>query len=390
MQDQALRAKRLGATALGAVAFFFLFAVQVPLFYRDFPRRPHTIDMLNYLTAAKVGLTSGWSHIYDPALQGPTYVGLSGVSRFEWKDYFVSPPPVAWLMTPFTLLPVAVAVWIWFAISLAALVFAAWRVSPWTGWGRAVALLLGLAMYPVLIALQFGQVTPVIAAAVALAWDALRRNRETAAGLLLVAVALKPQVGVFVPFALLLAGYRRTFVVWLAGAGLLGLVSLASLRITGVHQLLNDLAEEQRHLDNAVWTMAWLVGVGPLATLAEGLCVVAALAAGWLARGRRDATLPIIAGTLGSLLGAGYHHSIDFPAVLPLALIQLHSLRGWPAAIFVVAGVAACVVIPPVGPGPLLVFLSAWLGLSVAQARGPVGRLAYTRSMTTLPEASDR
>ncbi len=369
----ARRAQRLGATALGAVAFFFLFGVQVPLFYRDFPRRPHTIDLLNYLAAAKVGLSHGWNRIYDPSLQGPIYQSLSGGHRFEWLNYYVSPPPVAWLATPFTFLPVDVAFWAWFALSLAALLFAAWRVSPWTGPGRIVALLVGFAMYPVLIALQFGQVTPLIAAAIALAWDALRRDRETVAGLLLIVVVLKPQVGVFVPFALLLSGYRRAFVVWLAGAALLTVLSLASLGVAGLEQLLSDLAEEQRHLDNEVWTLAWLVGVGPLSVILEGVCVVAALAAAWLARGRRDPTVAVIAGTLGSLLGAGYHHSIDFPAVLVLGLIQLHSLRGWPAAAFVVAGVAACVVIPPVGPGPLLVFLAAWLGGQVPIAIRAVG-----------------
>lgn len=373
MSDRLRRAQRLGATALGAVAFFFLFAVQVPLFYRDFPKRPHTIDLLNYLAAAKVGLTFGWSHIYDPSLQGPIYMALAEVSSFKWLNLYVSPPPVAWLMVPFTLLPVATAFWTWFAISLAALGFAAWRVSPWRGAGRIVALLVGFGMYPVLIALQFGQVTPVIAAAIALAWDAIRRDRENVAGLLLVLVALKPQVGVFVPFALLLAGYRRTFLVWLAGAGVLALLSLASLGATGVEQLFSDLAEEQRHLDNEVWTLAWLVGVGPVSVALEGLCVVAALAAAWLGRGRREPSLPVIAGSLGSLLGAGYHHSIDFPSVLVLGLIQLHSLRSWPAAGFVIAGVAACVVIPPLGPGPMLVFLVAWFAGQVASSIRAVG-----------------
>lgn len=382
MTDPRVRARRLGAAALGAVAFFFLGAIQLPLFFSRFPHRPETADVLNYLAAARVGLGHGWSHIYNPDLQRPAYIAVSGAPKFEWLNMFVSPPPVAWLVAPLTAFPTDVAYWVWATVGLAALAVAAWRVSPWSGPGRVVALLVGFSLYPVLISLQFGQVTPLIAGATGLAWDALRRDRETTAGLLLVAVALKPQVGVFVPLALLLAGYRRCFVVWLAGAGALAAVSLASIGISGFQQLMADLAEEQRHLDNEVWTLAWLVGVGAPAVVAEAVCVGAALAVGWLTRGRRDPGPPMIAGALGSLLGAGYHHSIDFPSILVLGLIQLRTLPGWRAAGFVAAGLAACLVIPSLGPGLLLVFLIAWLATTALLAWAPsrlVGRAPEQR-----------
>lgn len=387
------RWRRLGLTALGTVAFFFLVAVQVPLFFRRFPRRPETVDFLNYLAAAHVGLAHGWSRIYDLGLQADAYRALSGSADFQWYFAFVSPPPVAWLVAPLTPFGTDAAFWAWDAVSLAALAAACWLCAPWRGLPRLVALLVGFSMYPVLIALQFGQVSVLVGAAVALAWVAIRRGHEVAAGLLLVAVALKPQVGIFVPVALLLAGYRRTFIAWLAGAALLTLASVASLGPAGVEQMLADLAEEQRHLDNQLWTLAYLVGVGAPAVAAEALCVVAALAVGLLSRLRRDATPALVAGLLGSLLGAGYHHSIDFPALLPLALIQLHRMCGWRAAVFAVAGIAAAVVIPPLGPGPLLAFMLAWLAaLTGTAVRRRVWRpyVPSTGTMATLPGAAER
>lgn len=380
------RARRLGTAALGTVAFFFLAFVQLPLFFRHFPGRPATADLFNYLAAAEVGRVHGWSRIYDVALQAPAYLHISGAPRFEWFDVFVSPPPVAWLAALFAPLGVVAAYWTWDALSLALLAVAAWRCSPWAGPGRIVALLVGFSLYPVLIALQFAQITPVLAACLGIAFVELRRGRDVAAALWLVPIVLKPQVGVLVPFALFLAGYRRCLLVWLAGAAAVTAVSLASIGGDGTRQLLADLAEEQRHLENQVWTLAWLVGVGPQTVIAEVVAVAAGLAAA-LRGGLRAGPGPALtAGALASLLGAGYHHSIDFPSVLVLGLIQLHTLRGWPAAVFTIAGVVACVVIPPVGPGPLLVFCVLWL-LALA-ALAPYPRAA-PGTTTTLPGASE-
>ena len=365
------RARRLGTAALGTVAFFFLAFVQLPLFFRHFPGRPATADLFNYLAASEVGRAHGWSQIYDVALQAPAYLRISGAPRFEWFDVFVSPPPVAWLAALFAPLGVVAAYWTWDALSLVVLVVAAWRCSPWSGPGRVVALLVGFSLYPVLIALQFAQITPLLAACVGLAFVELRRGRDVAAALWLVPIVLKPQVAVLIPFALLLAGYRRTFVAWAGGAALIALLAAASLGVGGVERWVRDLQEEQRHIENQVWTVAWLLGVGPQTVAGQLLCVMAGLGAGWLVRPRRDPATPVVAGALASLLGAGYHHSIDFPSVLILGLVQLHTLRGWRGAAFAVAGIAAAVVIPPVGPGPILSFLAVWLFGILAVALWP-------------------
>jgi Glycosyltransferase family 87 len=354
------RAGRLGLAALGALGLWTLLLLQLPLFFGPFPRHPRVIDFANYVTAARVGLRYGWSRIYDPALQAPVYLAVSGARRFEWHQTFVSPPPVAWLTAPLAGLPVDVAYWTWTFLAAVLLGFACWRVNPWRGLAGAVALVVGFGLYPVLIALQFGQVTPFIAAGVAFAWWYLKQDRQDAAALLLLPVVLKPQVAVLVPLALGLAGYRRCLLVWLAGAAAVGAASLLSLGPSGVAQYASDLGSVQSHLDNQVWTLASFLGPGPLATAAEVGCVLLALVAGWSARGRGP-TVPLVAGALGSLLGTGYHHSIDFPSLLPLGLIQLGELSPRARAVLCVGGVVACYATPRLGPLPLLAVCSAWL-----------------------------
>lgn len=351
---------RLGLVALGALGAWTLLLLQLPLFFGRFPRHPRVIDFANYLAAARVGLRYGWSRIYDPALQAPAYLAVSGVKRFEWHETFVSPPPVAWLVAPLAGLPVDAAYWSWTVMAAAALGFACWLVKPWYGLPGAVALVIGFGLYPVLIALQFGQVTPLIAAGVALAWWCLKRGRQDAAALLLLPVVLKPQVALLVPLALGLAGYRRCLVGWVAGAVAIAAASLLSLGLSGLAQYAADLRSVQSHLDNQVWTLASFLGPGPLAIAAEVACLILALVAGWAARGRGP-TVPVVAGALGSLLGAGYHHSIDFPSLLPLALIQLGALRPAPATALCVFGVVGCYATPRFGPVPLLAVCVVWL-----------------------------
>lgn len=361
MDDAGRRAGRLAAAALGAVAFFFLALIQLPLFFGEFPRRPRTIDFANYLAAANVGLAAGWGRIYDRGLEGPVYLRLTGAPAFEWHHTFLSPPPLAWLVSPLARLPLDVAYWLWVAASVGLFAFACWRVVPWNGAARVAAVLVSFCCYPVLIAFQFGQVTPLIAAACVLALDELRRGRQLLAAALLVPIALKPQVGLLIPFALVLVGQRRLFVAWSAAVLTLTALSVVSLGQAGIQQYLDDARLVASHSDNQVWTLAWFFGQGNAATLAEGFVMALALATAWAWRRRRDPVAPFVLGALGSLLGAGYHHSIDFPSLVPLALSQASRFPPLVAVPFFIAGLAASLLTPRFGPAPLLAFTVAWM-----------------------------
>jgi hypothetical protein len=356
----------------------WLVVIQIPLFWNS-TGTPPNVDFGNYYAAARVGQGHGWAAIYDPALQRQAYTAARGTVEFDWRHLFVSPPPLAWLAVPFTPLPFTAAYWIWVALSAGLLAVAAWFACPGRPCTRVAVVLVGMGLYPVLIALQFGQITPLIAASTVGAWLCLRRERPVLAAAFLLPLLLKPQVGILIPVALLVAGHRRLFVAWAAMAAVVAAVSAVSLGTAGIHDWMADLATEQSHADNQQWTAAYLVGTGPAATIVQVAAAVIGLAAAWRARGQ-SIEIPIVAGYLASLLAAGYHHSIDYPGLLVAALLFSRTLPGrWAVAGGVVA-VLACSATPRFGPGPLLVIQLAWLLLCLRSAnhreRVPIERAA--------------
>src|SRR5260370_42596607 len=90
-----------------------------------------------------------------------------------------------------------------------AFVASGWPAVAGRGLARVALFLSAACTSPVLIAIQTGQVTPLIAAAVLMAWWLARRGMQVAAGLVLVLVVLKPQAAILVAPALLIAGQRR-------------------------------------------------------------------------------------------------------------------------------------------------------------------------------------
>jgi hypothetical protein len=245
-----------------------------------------------------------------------------------------------------------------------------WFVCPGRGWTRLALVLVGAGAYPVLVSIQSGQIASVVAAGMALAWLALRRGRSDLAALALLPVVLKPQVAVLILPALLVAGYYRTFLVWSAMAVAIAAASIASLGPTGVSALLADLRVEQLYLENQVWTPAFLVGVGASAVVVEVIAAALALFAAWRWRGLGP-EVPIVAGYLGSLLAAGYHHSIDFPGLLPAALISARFLPSRWAVAAGCLGIACCWATPRLGPIPLLLLQVAWLVFCAARPAPP-------------------
>src|SRR5207245_5879520 len=95
---------------------------------------------------------------------------------------FISPPPVAWLAAGLAPLPFWLAYSIWAALMFSALAFAlAWSTS-YRGLKRLVAVSVAIVPWWVLHALYVGQVVPLVAAGVLIAWRLLRGERDIAAG----------------------------------------------------------------------------------------------------------------------------------------------------------------------------------------------------------------
>jgi hypothetical protein len=347
----------------------WLFGLYLPLFFSAFPKTIDPLDFSNYFAGAQVGLQHGWSNLYGLDLQRQAFYQLHpSTDVFDWRVYFVSPPPVAWLVAPLTPLSLVPAFWTFAIISAVAFGAAGWLAVPGSGLGRLALFLTAACTFPVLIAIQTGQVTPLIAAATVMGWWLAKRGQKVAAGLVLVVLVLKPQVAILVAPAMLLAGERRLFIIWLVGAGVLALASLASLGGHGLAELRSALSLEQGQPANLAWTLAGLVGSGPIAVGLELACGLIALLVAWLQR-PRSLEMVVVAGVLGSLLAAPYHNPSDFAILAPASWLYLRAgAPVWHRA-WLVAGLVGTYLAAGFGPGLLLVFTIGWLGLLVLESR---------------------
>src|SRR5437660_11327208 len=184
----------------------FLLAIELSYLWQ----KPEYVgfDFHAYEAAALVGQQSGWAHIYD---QGLVKAAESQLVPHQSTLRFISPPPVAWLAVPLTPLPFCLAYGVWAALMFSTLAFALGWSTSYRGLTRLVAVSVAIVPWWVLHAVYVGQVVPLIAASVLIAWRLLRENRDVAAGLVLSLVVLKPQAAAIAPFALLAAGRYRAF-----------------------------------------------------------------------------------------------------------------------------------------------------------------------------------
>jgi len=264
------------------------------------------IDFHTYEAAAKVGLQQGWSHIYDQGLVAAAQTALVPDQRTQ---PFLSPPTVAWLSVAVSGLPYNLAFYIWAIAMLVAFGWAlAWSASS-TGVARWIAVGGALAPYWVLRAVRVGQIVPVVAGSVVVAWRLVRDERQVAAGLVLSLILLKPNTAILVPFALLAAGRYKTFITWAAASAAIGIVALVTLGTGGVTAYTDQLTGQlPRGVD---WlTLERAIGISGPAALALRLVIIGAtLAAAF--RLRKSPGLAIAVGILGSLLIATYLHDSD-------------------------------------------------------------------------------
>ena len=263
-------------------------------------------DFFLYLTAARIGNGSGWSHIYDPQVFLPA-LGAAGVRL----QPYLNPPPLAWLVLPLTALPYPLALTVWSA-ALAVVAFFTWRLTaPGAGLTRVAYGMAAAALYVDFMGFRLGNVSLLVAGALAACVWLLRQRRPLMAGLLLgAALILKPQAAILVPVALLVAGYWRATLGSLLVAVPAAVASAVVLGVNGLEQFLVSANLAHSMVGAHQLTLLAAIGSPGLALAAMALCALLALAVAFRAR-RRGVELPVAAGIAGSLLATPYISGAD-------------------------------------------------------------------------------
>ena len=233
MVSTSRRWRNLG-TAAGAVTAVLFAAYDVYQWIAAYLSDHYHNDFTFYVAAARIGMTQGWSRIYDLGLQQQQLDAMGSSIKIAQLARYISPPPVAWLAVPFTPLPYAVAYWAWCALLLAALALTWLWSAPEAGRARVIFLVAAIGWLPVIYGLQLGQPGFLVASGVAASYALLRAKHPVWAGVALSPLALKPQLAFLVPLALLAAREYRAFMGSAIGLGLLALASAAALGPGGI------------------------------------------------------------------------------------------------------------------------------------------------------------
>jgi hypothetical protein len=323
----------------------------------------HGDDFRFYYSMARVGLTYGWSHIYDLSLQ---CAPIGPISESQAHCPGLVLPPMAWLVTPFTILPYTSAYPLWIvslALCFAAIVALLWRRLPEP---RGVYAAAAFTLYPLVYGLFLGQTAIVALLGVVLAWWLLREQRPNLAGVVLVLSVAKPQIVLLVPVALALAGHWRTVVVFAGlscAIGLAALVTLGQHGLTAYSSIARDVLGQEV---NYVYTLPGLFG-HTAGTAFQYVLGLVALVTAWRFRDHLDAVF--LLGILGSALVSPYWHVPDYVVLIPAAAFQLSLGPRRPAlllaaALFVVGSpfaVGVTFVPPVVQVGSWLLLETGWL-----------------------------
>jgi hypothetical protein len=277
---------------------------------------PLGIDFHTYAAASRVGLEHGWSHIYDQALVA---VEQKLLVPGEVAQPFISPPTVAWLVTPLQPLPYEASFYIWATLTLAVFAGAlAWAASS-RGINRWILVAAAVGPWWVLEAVRVGQVVPLVAAGMAVAWRLLREDRNVAAGLALSLLLLKPNTAFIVPFALLAAGRIRAFAAFTAVCAVVALAALLTLGADGVSAYMSQLTGPLPSGGDSLTLERGLGFRGPVITVLRIVIIGAVLVAAYRLRGRTG--LVLVVGILGSLVAITYLHASDLCLLAVAALI---------------------------------------------------------------------
>ena len=311
-------------------------------------------DFTFYYAAARIGVTHGWQSIYDLNLQQSALDAIGSRIRIAELARYISPPPVAWLALPFTLLPYPIAYLSWSALLLAALAGTWYLAAPGAGRLRLIHLLAALAWLPVIYALQLGQPGLFVAFGVAGSYVLLREHRPFLSGLALGVIVLKPQLGFLLPIGLLAGGRLRAVAGAAVSIGVLVVASGVNVGPDGMAAYAERLSFAADVPVNRQLTLALVIGGLAAARLVQGAIAIWALALVYRLRKQSPEWLFVLA-ILGGLLATPYLH-LDDLVMLGLAIWLYLRIPGRPrwSWAFVLALVIAAEGIPEWGPLPLV------------------------------------
>lgn len=311
-------------------------------------------DFTFYYAAARIGVTHGWQSIYDLNLQQSELDAIGSRIRIAELARYISPPPVAWLALPFTLLSYPVAYVLWSALLLAALAGTWYLAAPGTGRMRLIHLVAALAWLPVIYALQLGQPGLFVALGVAGSYALLRSNRPFLSGLALGVIVLKPQLGFLLPIALLAGGRYRAVAGAAVSIGLLVVASAVNVGPDGIAAYAERLSFAADVPVNRQLTLALVIGGLAAARLVQGAIAIWALALVYRLR-KQSPEWIFVPAIVGGLLASPYLH-LDDLVMLGLAVWLYLRIPGRPrwSWAWVIALVIAAEGIPEWGPLPLI------------------------------------
>jgi hypothetical protein len=327
-------------------------------------------DFTFYYAAARIGVTHGWQSIYDLGLQQSELYAIGSRIKIAELARYISPPPLAWLALPFTLLPYPFAYLLWSVLLLGALTGTWYLVAPGAGPARLIHLVAALAWLPVIYALQLGQPGLLVALGVAGSYALLRKHRQFLSGLALGVIVLKPQLGFLLPIALLAGGRYRTVAGASVGIGALLLASAINVGPDGIAAYAQRLSFAADVPVNRQLTLAVVIGGVAAARLVQAAIAIWALALAYRLRKQPPEWMFVLA-IVGGLLATPYLH-IDDLVMLGLAVWLYLRIPGRPrwSWAFLLALVIAAEGIPEWGPLPSIVGEVAFLVLlSVAALR---------------------
>ena len=311
-------------------------------------------DLSFYYAAARLGLTHGWSGLYDLQLQQEQLQAIGSQITVAELARYISPPPLAWLVVPFTVLPFQWAYLLWSVVLVVALALTWLLASPGGGRSRVLYLVAAIGWLPVIYGLQLGQPGMLIALGVAACYALLQRDHEVAAGAVLGVMVLKPQLAILVPAALLVTGRWRAFAAATLVLAILVALSALALGGGGVAAYEQRLSFASTVPVNQAQTLAPWIGNLAVTRAIQVLIAVWALALAYRLRARGPG-LVIAVALVGGLAAGPYVHYDDLTMLGLAGWLYLRSTSqrwGWA---YVVALAIAAEGFPIWGAGPVLI-----------------------------------
>jgi hypothetical protein len=217
-----------------------------------------------------------------------------------------------------------------------------------------------------------------VVAAVGVSWWFAQRERPGAAGCALaVATFLKPQVILLLPFALLISGRIRFVTWWAVSCAVLGTTTLVVIGEAGVLSWWQAVKAGQGDPVHSVYTLAGVIGGGPLTYLLWFIQGAVALA---IARMRRaQLEIVVAAGLLGSAATAFHFHELDYSSLVLAAWLVLRTAPPLWHRFYLLAAIVPMQLMiygPTTDQGawdllwhaPILVWDAGWLAILLAGA----------------------